>query len=120
MFVMAEAARTNGRPRQFVDRQQLEFLRSMHFTWEDIANLLGVSVKTLKRRAKEWGIKTFSVISDCDLDHAVSEYLCESPFSGEAMINGHLRSGTFTSNVQELGLPCSKFDPCLEIHLTQQ
>ena len=93
MFVMAEAARTNGRPRQFVDRQQLEFLRSMHFTWEDIANLLGVSVKTLQRRAKEWGIKTFSVISDCDLDHAVSEYLCESPFSGEAMINGHLRSG---------------------------
>ena len=81
---MAEAARRNGRPRQFVDRQQLEFLRSIHFTWEDIANLLGVSIKTLQRRAKEWGIKTFSVMS---------EYMRECPHSGEAMINGHLRSG---------------------------
>ena len=31
---MAEEARTHRRSRQFIDRQQLEFLRSIHFTWK--------------------------------------------------------------------------------------
>ena len=48
-----------GRPKLFVDKEKLEFLRSLHFTWEEVSAILKVSVKTLQRKG-ESGI--FSLI----------------------------------------------------------
>ena len=81
-----------GRPRLFVCREQLTFLMSQHFSWQESATILQVSVKTLQRRAKEWGIIKFSLTSDSQLDQAIGEYLHECPHAGEAVIIGHLRS----------------------------
>ena len=60
------------RPSLDVTKDQLEFLRSMHFSWQKIAQLLQVSVSTLQRRCRAFGthnqLEQFSDISDQDLD----------------------------------------------------
>ena len=81
-----------GRPKTFVDREQLEYLRSLRFTWNEISSLLGVSSKTLQRKAKEWDITTYSNISDAKLDEMVQQIQTRFPTSGEVMIRGHLNS----------------------------
>ena len=57
-----------GRPSLDVTKDQLEFLRSMHFSWQKIAQLLQVSVSTHQRRRRAFGIdnqlEQFSDISD--------------------------------------------------------
>ena len=61
-------------------RDQIEHLRSLHFSWEKIAELLNVSTKTLKRRREEYGLneefETYSSISDEDLDAVYIETSC--------------------------------------------
>jgi len=81
-----------GRPEKFVEREQLEYLRSLRFTWSETASLLGVSSKTLQRKAKEWNISTYSSISDDCLDEMVQQIGSRFPTSGEVMIRGHLNS----------------------------
>lgn len=81
-----------GRPRVHVDRNQLEHLRALSFTWSEVSTILGVSIKTLQRRAKEWNILTYSSVTDQALDDAVREILFQFPTAGEVMLNGHLRS----------------------------
>ena len=85
---MAQAAL--GRPKHAVDRDQLEFLKSLNFTWEDISSIMGVSVKTPQCRAKEWNIANYAGISDGELDAVILGHLNEFPHAGEAMISGHL------------------------------
>ncbi len=81
-----------GRPQKLVDKDQLELLRSLLFTWDEIAALLGVSSKTIQRRAKEWNIKIYSSISDADLDRVIGTIISQFPQSGEVMLSGHLRA----------------------------
>ena len=94
---MAEASQpcgssARGRPQVFVDREKLQFLRALHFTWEDVSAILGVSQKTLQRRAKDWNIQTYSIISDNELDNVVRHCVRSFPRIGEAMLRGHLLS----------------------------
>ena len=53
---------------------------------------MGASVKTLQRRAKEWGLATFTTITDADLDRIVENHHHEFPQAGEAMLRGHMLS----------------------------
>ena len=71
---------------------KLEYLRSLNFTWGEVAALLGTSSKSLQRRAKDWNIPRYSTISDGQLDGAVNDILRHFPSSGEVMIRGHLQS----------------------------
>ena len=89
---MAVATNAKGRPKVAVDQGKLEFLRSLHFTWDDISAMMGVSKKTLQRRAQEWSIATYTTISDANLDDLVRRYLHSSPQAGEAMLRGYLQS----------------------------
>ncbi len=57
-------------------------MMSLSFSWDDISNLLGVSVTTLQRRAKEWNITRFTATTDAELDDAVRAYLLASPMAG--------------------------------------
>ena len=82
-----------GRPKLSVDREQLGFLRSLKFSWDDISAILCVSRNTLRRRAKEWYIRTFSSISDPELDRIVNNLIRRFPNAGEIMLTGHLRAG---------------------------
>ena len=63
-YLLAESL---GRPKAAVDGDKLEYLNSLHFTWRDISAILGVSVKTLQRRAKEWNITTYSTLIQTNL-----------------------------------------------------
>ena len=81
-----------GRPSLNVDREQLQFLRSLQFSWKDISTILCVSPSTLRRRAKEWNIQTFSMITDLDLDRIVGDLIRRFPNAGEVMLTGHLRA----------------------------
>lgn len=41
-----------GRPALNITKEQIEYLRSIHFSWEKIAQLLHISVSTLQRRRR--------------------------------------------------------------------
>ena len=99
--VMADSARlpdftsdSRGRPKLYVDREKLEFFRCLHFSWEEISAILGISSKTLQRRAREWNIQAFSTLSDSELDGIVGQYMLRFPNCGEAMLRGHLHSNS--------------------------
>ena len=81
-----------GRPKVSVDRQQLIFIRSLRFSWEDISAILGVSASTLRRRARAWQVHTFSSMSDSELDEVITDLLHNFPNAGEALLRGHLQS----------------------------
>lgn len=81
-----------GRPTKVINKEQLQYLRSLNFTWEEIGSLVGTSSKTVQRRAKEWNILTYSTISDEDLDTTVNDILLQFPSSGEVMIRGYLQA----------------------------
>ena len=91
-----------GRYRILVTRDQIEHLRSLHFSWEKIAKLLNVSTKTLKRRREEYGLsekfETYSSISDEDLDAIYRHLLSDNstgfltPNLGRRRFKGALRS----------------------------
>ena len=92
-------ATEKGRPKAKVDRHRLEYLRSLRFTWEEIRAIMNVSSKTLQRRAKEWGIHTYSHISDATLDGAIRNGLQQFPSYGEVMMRGYLHSQKVQSTV---------------------
>eukprot|EP00794_Sanderia_malayensis_P001053 gene1053-381_t len=66
----AEGSHNLGRPYLDITRDQLEHLRSIHFSWKKIAELLNVSYSTVKRRRKEFEMEEsrFSNITDNELD----------------------------------------------------
>ena len=86
------ASSSRGRPKLEVDRERLQYLRSLHFTWGQIASLSGISTKTVQRRAKEYGITKYSDVSDPTLDNVIRSILHANPAAGEVMIIGHLHS----------------------------
>ena len=54
--VAVEHTQQKGRPRFSITREQLEYLRSLSFTWDTIASMLGVSRMTIYRRRQEYGL----------------------------------------------------------------
>lgn len=92
MQVSRSTSSRQGRPKAVIDRERVEFLRSLQFNWADISNIIGVSKKTLQRRAREWNIPAYSVISDSDLDALLIRHLQNFPTAGEAMLRGYLTS----------------------------
>ena len=56
------------RPRLEIDISQGEHLLSLNFAREQISNCIGVSVSTVKCRAREFGLrKSYATIFDNDL-----------------------------------------------------
>ena len=45
-----------GRPKYFLDKEQLEFLRELRFTWTQIATMFGVCRRTLYNIRDEIGL----------------------------------------------------------------
>lgn len=83
---------STGRPKIIVDKEQIKVLRPLHMTWEEISLIMGVSVKTLQRRARECNIKRFSDISDRELDVIMANCLEDFPQAGQVMLQGHMIS----------------------------
>ena len=81
---------SRGRPKLEVDRERLQYLRSLRFTWGEIASINGISSKTVQRRAKEYGITKYSDVTDSNLDRIIWNVLHANPAAGEVMIIGRL------------------------------
>ena len=65
-------------PRYDIPQETLEELRSLHFTWDKIAKMFGISRWTLLRRVREYGLgplSRFSVISDTEIDNLVKDFM---------------------------------------------
>ena len=83
-----------GRPAFSISRQQLEYLRSLSFSWTEIASLLGVSRMTIYRRRAEFGLldDPSRTLNDEELSRVVVEMRRELPEIGQLMVAGRLRS----------------------------
>jgi len=83
-----------GRPAFSVEKNQLEYLRSLRFSWTEISDLLGVSRMTVYRRRREFGMlhSPSRQVSTEELTGIVQQLRHENPYCGEAMIMGRLRA----------------------------
>ncbi|XP_057311502.1 uncharacterized protein LOC130649269 [Hydractinia symbiolongicarpus] len=85
-----------GRPKYEVPKEQVISLKKIGYQWKDIAQMLGISIKTLCRRRKEFdlpfGEAEYSDITDQQLDEIVREVLLILPNCGERMVIGAITS----------------------------
>ena len=82
-----------GRPRYNVQREQLEFLLQTKFTVPQIASLLNVSVRTIRRRMSDYQLSVgnlYSNLSDLELDEIVSRIQLQFGCCGNRQMMGHL------------------------------
>ena len=69
--------------------EEVEYLRSLRFSWTKIAEIIGISRRTLYRQLDEWNLPQdihYSDITDNDLDTLVREVKGENPTSGEVLL----------------------------------
>ena len=78
-----------GQPKVEINIDGVEFLRSLKFSWEMVADIIGVSRSTLMHRIHDEGvvIETFSHISNEQLNHLVRRIKLQHSYDEEI---GHL------------------------------
>ena len=84
-----------GRPSFAVTPAQLSFLIETGFSVPQIADMIGVSVRTVRRRMSEFGLSIraqYSTITDSELDGVVHEIKTQFPMCGNRQMQGHLLS----------------------------
>ena len=84
-----------GRPLLQISEEQLEALHSnAGFRWNDVARILNVSSRTLRRRRHELGMQVegrqYSELLDDQLDGIVGELLGRTPSAGLRLVQGSL------------------------------
>ncbi|KAF5340938.1 hypothetical protein D9611_006018 [Ephemerocybe angulata] len=98
-----EATGNRGRPPVVLDLDRALALHNLGNTWEDVASAMGVGRTTLHDHFKRAGIPyarpPSTDISDDELDDVVSHLVLHHPFSGSAVIQGHLRSMDITIGI---------------------
>ena len=83
-----------GRPRFVATRDQLLYLRSLSFSWTQIASLLGVFRMTIYRRWVEYGLvsEPLQLLDKTHLLTLVRDLRRELLQIGESMVSGRIRS----------------------------
>ena len=84
-----------GRPRFQVPKEQLSLLMERRFTIPQIAELIGISTRTLHRRMSEYGLSirsTYSELTEVELDDVILSIHEEFPMCGNKQMTGHLLS----------------------------
>ena len=86
-----------GQPKFEVSKRQIQFLRELHFPWVRIAELLGISTKTLTRRRQEFQIEdeeevNWSSIGNGELRETMQEIMNVTPGIGQTRMIGALHS----------------------------
>ena len=96
---------TSGRPRFCVTYEQLQYFLGHGFTVPIIAKMLGVSVRTVRRRMTDFGLSSrarFSDVSDSDLDAVVKKLKKQYPHCGYRILTDFSRPRGFLSKKFEL------------------
>ncbi|KAK9970123.1 hypothetical protein ABG768_026090, partial [Culter alburnus] len=86
---------TVGRPSYLLPISTIETYLSMGQTAGNIANLFGVSERTIRSRMAQHGLRVsdlFSTLEDAELDALVEDVLKRHPNAGYKMMIGHLGS----------------------------
>ena len=76
-----ERRNTPGRPPFHIEGSQIEAMMELGFKYEDMAAIVGVSSRTLRRRREQLGLplgRNYSEISDFDLDAEIVSILSVS------------------------------------------
>ena len=84
-----------GRPKFEISKDQIQFFLSNGFNARTISRMLQVSHRTIKRRMSEFNLgksKTYSKISDNELDSAVKTICEDYPNIGRRKMKGFLLS----------------------------
>ena len=112
-FEVVHVPGRRGRPAFGIRRNQLEYLHSLGFTWTEMATLLGVSRMTLYRRREEFGMLSSlqQSISDRELQEHVRRIRSDSPYVGESMILGRLRSLSIRASRERVRHAVREVDP---------
>ena len=81
-----------GRPKVYINVDQVELLYSAGYTWSEVAECFLVSRTTIWRRLREAGVATrkYTDISDAALDAILCNIRHRHPHSGQSMIQGML------------------------------
>lgn len=75
-----------GRPQIIIDRQQLEYLLALGFKIPQVADMLSISVRTVKNRIKHFGLhksKLYNYLENEELDAIIRSILNENPNYGK-------------------------------------
>lgn len=94
-FNNVNSAGGRGRPSYNISEEELNFLFEHGFTTAQMAELLGVSVRTVTRRLRHFGLnrrQQYSPVSDQILDIAVVGVHRQFPNCGHRMMQAYLRS----------------------------
>lgn len=86
---------TVGRPRFDIPREQLGLLIESQFIVQQMADMIGVSGRTIHRRMSEYGLSihyTYSDMTDQKLDSVIAEIYQEFPLCGSKQMSRHLLS----------------------------
>lgn len=101
-----------GRPKFDITLDQLEYLRSLSFSWKEIASMLGVSRMTIYRRRLEYGmLQDGRSIEDDELLVLLREMRSEFPDMGEVMVRGRLRALGYKVTRHKLRSAIRETDP---------
>ena len=82
-----------GRPRLEISNDQLQYLLELGFSCPQIANVLGVSLSTIRRRMTDYNLSVsaqYSQITDLELDAIVKDIKVSFPNCGYRLMLGHL------------------------------
>ena len=85
-----------GRPKFNIPKEQLGFLIEQHFSTPAVADILGVSRRTVVRRLREFGLScraVYSLMSDEQLDKIMLSILAEFPETGYKRMNEWVHFG---------------------------
>uniref|UniRef100_A0A3B1J120 Integrase catalytic domain-containing protein n=1 Tax=Astyanax mexicanus TaxID=7994 RepID=A0A3B1J120_ASTMX len=80
-----------GRPHYSITRDQLLFLKSCGFTVSQMADILNVSLNTVKRRLRHFGLsRSYSEMSDSALDDTIRDLVARNDQLGPEAVRAQL------------------------------
>ncbi|CAJ0634725.1 7922_t:CDS:2 [Entrophospora sp. SA101] len=102
-----------GRPKLLINENIIRILRQEGHTWIRIADIFGVSYRTILRRRIELNLPddlAYTNISNDDLDNEIRNIQREQPFSGQIIIAGVLCSRGIRVHRQRLHESLNRVD----------
>ena len=118
-----------GRPHYIIPKEQLELFLELGFRIPEMATMLGVSVKTVQRRLREYDLSitnTYSNVTNETLDNHVTEILHMFPNCGYRRMRGFLTTRNLRIQEWRVRESMHRVDPegvllrTLEIQTTQR
>ena len=103
-----------GRPRFEVLREQLVYLIEHGFSCVQISEMVGVSLRTVRRRMSEYGLsirQTYSLVEDDELIQLLRSHLENFPTCGYRLADGWLRQKGYRIQESRIREAMRRIDP---------